>query len=57
MSDLDNPRVAALHKSVYGEVVHSVLSDNLGRGLVRLERVQQNQWDICGDACSRCSEG
>ena len=47
MTYLNNSGVAALHEGVYGEVVHAVLSDDLGGCLVRLERVQQDQWDVC----------
>ena len=44
---LNNSGMAALHEGVYGEVVHAVLSYDLGGRLVRLERVQQDQRDVC----------
>lgn len=44
---LNNSWVAALHEGVDGEVVHAVLPDDLGSGLVRLEGVQQDQGDVC----------
>ena len=46
LSYLDDSRIAALHEGVDREVVHPVLSDDLGSRLMRLERVHEHQRHI-----------
>lgn len=47
VTHLDNPGVTALHEGVNGEVVHAVLPDDLGGGLMGLERIQEHERHVC----------